>query len=226
MTDYRLGRRFWPDSRDQNYPLRALLAAAPSAAETRGWRYWRDGPLLDQGRTSTCVGQAWRNWLAAAPIMDKVGVGPDPYAIYDAAIKVDEWPANDNDVARQQGTSVRAGAKVLQALGFVASYHWAATAEEVFAWLLTGGTIVAGTVWREGMFTVDKGGMIHPTGQVVGGHAYLLDGASKTRGVVRLYNSWGKWGRNGHAWLAGEDLATLLADQGEACAAVEQKVAP
>lgn len=221
MIDYGLGRRYAPDPRDHNYKLAALLAAPPP----RPWRYWRAGPVLDQGRTSTCVGQAWRNWLDCAPIMSPLTVGPDAFAIYDAAIKVDEFPQNDNDVARQEGTSVRAGAKVLQTLGHIAAYHWAASAEEVFDWLLTGGTIIAGTPWTQGMFTVDKGGLIHPAGNVVGGHAFLLDGASQRRGVIRLFNSWGNWGRGGHAWIMGEDFATLLAQEGEACAAVQQRVA-
>lgn len=224
MSDYGLGRRYAPDPRDAGYKLAALLAEPETPPPPRSWRYWRFGPVLDQGKTGRCVAFAWRNWLNAAPIMDKPDVGPDENTLYDTAIKIDEFPDNDNDTARQEGTSVRAGAKVLQALGFVASYHWTVTAEEAFAWLLTGGCLVAGTRWHQGMDTVDKGGLIHPTGPVRGGHAYLLDGASKSRGVVRLYNSWGSWGRGGHAWLTGEDLATLLADQGEACAAVEQRV--
>lgn len=222
--NYGLGRRPAPDPRDANYPLRALLTAV-EAAPPRPWRYWRDGPLLDQGQTGRCVAFAFRNWLNAAPIMDKPAVGPDPNAIYDAAIKIDEFPDNDNDPQRQKGTSVRAGAKVLQSLGYVVNYHWAANVDEAFTWLLTGGTIIAGTVWTTDMFTPTKQGFLKPTGSVAGGHAYLLDGANQTRGAIRMYNSWGNWGRKGHAWIAGEDLQTLVAQQGELCVAVEQRLA-
>lgn len=224
MTAHGLGRRYAPDERDQRYPLRALLTELPPAPPQRRYRYWRVGPVLDQGQTGRCVAFAFRNWLNAAPIMDNPAADPDPNAIYDAAIKIDEFPDNNNDTARQMGTSVRAGAKVLQTLGYVANYHWAASVDEAFTWLLSGGTIVAGTVWTQDMFTPSKEGFLKPTGSVVGGHAYLLDGANRQRGVIRLYNSWGGWGRKGHAWISGEDLTTLFGQQGELCVAVEQRV--
>jgi len=145
--------------------------------------------------------------------------GPQPQIIYHAAQQVDEWPGED-----YAGTSVRAGAKVLQSLGHVASYVWAFTAEDVATWLLSGhGTCVAGTAWTSGMMRPNDKGFIAPTGNSVGGHAYLIVGYNRVSGVFRILNSWGSWGQNGRAWILGEHLDVLIRDDGEAATAIEQQ---
>ena len=74
------------------------------------------------------------------------------------------------------------------------------------------------------MSTPDSNGFLNCTGQVVGGHAYLLMGFSNRRQAFRITNSWGRdWGDWGRAWLRYEDAAALLR-QGEACAAIEKQV--
>lgn len=209
-----LGRRVAPDPRDRRFAMRAMLDATPPPP--RASRYYRAGPVLDQGATSACVGFAWAQWLASAPLMTRAG--PAPLDIYAEARRVDEWPGEDYD-----GTSVRAGVKALQARGHVAEYRWAAGTDDVLDWLLGGhGSVVMGSAWYAGMFTPDQEGFIRPGGAVVGGHAYVLIGANRAAEKVRLLNSWGPaWGRRGRAWLRLADVARLLAEDGEACCGVE-----
>lgn len=210
-----MGRLPSADERDAQYPLRRLLTAIPAVRV----RHWRTGPVLDQGQTSQCVGYAWRQYLNSAPVMQSGGPAPD--VIYKAAQHVDEWPGEAYD-----GTSVRAGAKVLQSLGYLSAYYWATTAEEVRQHVLLNGPVVVGTDWLSGMFTVDSDGFMHLDGYMVGGHAWLICGYSSDKQAFRMINSWGRedFGEKGRAWIAFADFATLLARNGEACAAHELRV--
>jgi C1A family cysteine protease len=207
-----LGRRYAPDPRDKHY----LISPPQGAAITR--RMWHPSPVLDQGGTSECVGHAARSYLDAGPIVNR-RIGPDEHWIYRAAQKVDEWPGEDYD-----GTSVRAAFKVLKSLELVSAYRWAATVEDVVNHVLTTGPVVMGTLWTMDMFTPDRHGFIVPTGEDVGGHAWLIIGADRNKGF-RMVNSWGRgWGDNGRAWVRFGDLERLLHEDGEAAVAVEIKV--
>jgi hypothetical protein len=211
-----LGRRFAPDPRDANFPMRAALPTAPS---TRTYRYWNaNGWWGNQLDTPQCVAYAWAHWLEDGPVPQS-GVAPilHPQGIYEEAQLVDEWPGEDYD-----GTSVRAGAKVLKNAGFVSEYRWATKLEEVVAALLDVGPVVVGFNWYEDMFTPDEAGLIHLGGALVGGHGFVLDGISTPHKLFRMKNSWGRdWGHDGFAYLAFEDVDHLLHEDGEACLAVE-----
>lgn len=218
---YGLGRRPSVDSRDDAFPMSmALPIEAPGITH----RYWNaEGWWGDQGSTSQCVAYAWTHWLEDGPITQpKTPHGGAqsvvrPFDLYREAQKVDEWPGEDYD-----GTSVRAGAKVLQSMGFVREYRWAFTVDTVVKAVLSVGPVVVGTNWYSGMFEPDSEGLIDVTGGVVGGHAYVLNGVNVRRGLFRVKNSWGRdWGRHGHALIGIEDMSRLINEQGEACLAVE-----
>jgi Papain family cysteine protease len=216
MPDHGLGRRHAPDPRDANFPLRALLPAAPSI---RTYRYWSaNGWWGDQGRTPQCVAYAWAHWLEDGPV-PQGGTPPilHPAAIYHDAQFMDEWPGEDYD-----GTSVRAGAKVLKTAGYIKEYRWASTMQEIVAALLDVGPVVVGFSWYEEMFKPDEASLIHIGGALAGGHAFVLDGISMPHKLIRMKNSWGRdWGNNGFAYLSIEDVDHLLHEDGEACLAVE-----
>lgn len=219
MTDIGFGRVPAPDPRDRAYPMRTAMYGL----SLDDFAYHRTGPVLNQGATGTCVGHAWRQWLSSALMMTKGG--PDAFTLYRDACLRDPWAENDaGDV--QFGTSVRAGAQALQSRGHITQYLWSWSAFELMNWLLLRqGVIVLGTNWYVGMLTPDRSGVIHPTGRVVGGHAYVLCGVNRPRGLFRIVNSWGtSWGEGGRAWMTGEDLQRLLDEDGEACTAVEQAV--
>ena len=211
------GRLAQPDARDADFPMRALLEAAPPPARTsRSW--WANGWWGDQGSTSMCVAYAWTHWLEDGPTTQK-GPAPvvQPPALYHQAQLVDEWPGEGYD-----GTSVRAGAKVLQSQGLISSYHWAATLDDIVNAVLTVGPVVMGTNWYSGMMAPDETGLIVPSGPVIGGHAYVIDGVNIKTRLARVKNSWGRhWGRKGFAYLDLASVAKLLAEDGEACLAVE-----
>lgn len=208
-----LGRLYRPDARDALYPMRALLTGT-SPRTFRHW--WAQGWWGDQGETPQCVAYAWTHWLVDGPVTT---ANPllTPAALYRQAQQEDEWPGDSYD-----GTSVRAGAKVLQDLGVIREYRWAATAADVVDTLLERGPVVFGSDWYDGMFTPDSKGFIWMTGRVRGGHAYVLDGVNVKTGVVTIKNSWGRsWGQRGFARMTIDTMAYLLERDGEACIAVE-----
>jgi hypothetical protein len=222
------------DVRSRNYPIRTEL---PAVVQRRP-RLWLPGPSLDQGREGACVGHSWVNEATASPVRVDLtraalpglqGSGQpwprDPqalaFAVYLAAQRVDEWEGEAYD-----GTSVLAGAKVMQRLGLLREYRWAFGIDDVVATVIAHGPVVLGIPWLDGMYEA-PGGEIRATGVVVGGHAILAHGyhpakvvnGRPAREMVRLENSWGLgYGEGGGGWISLDDLAWLLEQDGEACA--------
>ena len=212
----RFGRRFAPDARDREFPLRALLPRKSQRVE----RYWKDDYWRgNQASTPRCVAYGGLHWLHTGPILPKAAKKPavGPAKLYALAQQLDEWPGQDYD-----GTSVRGGIKALKQLGFVASYHWATKLEDVVRCVLDVGPVIIGVAWYEGMCEPKADGLCFPTGELVGGHCVCLTGASRQTGRLRFLQSWEPdWGNAGHGYLGFDDFARLLAEDGEACLATE-----
>ena len=205
MSRRTYGRDHAADYRD--YSLAAVRT-------TRRSRKWRDSQWSgNQGSEPSCVGFAWAHWLTSSPISQFA----DPSGIYRLAQFLDEWEGE------YDGTSVRAGAKVLALLGHVAEYRFTVDEDVLRGNLLEVGPVVIGVNWYRGMENPDSDGVIVPKGRLLGGHALLIVGYKSGR--YTLKNSWEPdWGLAGHCLLAAEHLQRLLDEDGEACLATEQKV--
>jgi hypothetical protein len=164
VDGYGLGRLPAYDPRDAKYSMQRTLVAAgigPDDVQHTS-RTWKSGEIMDQGATPECVAYAWAGFLAASPTRTKVPqLAPLPdfasYSftdgLYSACKQVDEWPGENYD-----GTSVRAGAKVLQRLGRLSTYLWAFDAETLRTYVLTRGPAVIGINWYDDMFDADTEG--------------------------------------------------------------------
>jgi hypothetical protein len=244
VTEFHGGRIHSPDERDAGFRMRRLLDPLREGFFPKGippgTRHYTSGKIWDQGNTGTCVEHGWRHNIEAAPIMQPI---PLPqYDFYRKIVLVDPYADNDFEATApvsqlQSGTDVRSGAKVLQQMGIISNYVWAESAEDVRAWMLSNfGGVVLGINWTSNMMNTDREGFISYTGQVEGGHCVFLNGWSDTvkrKGkrvrAARGMQSWGlPWGDRGigRFWLEDRDLDKLIADQGEACAPTEQKLAP
>jgi len=221
-----LGRRVSKDARDHDYKLPNKRAAA----KTWTSRYWSSSGVLDQGATSQCVAYSGVKYLHTGPVYNRGLQQQDCARLYKDCQQVDEWPGDNYD-----GTSVRALFRVFKSRGFVTEYRWAFDAETIINHVLTTGPVVMGTVWTMDMFMPRKGSFyITPTGEDVGGHAWLITGANRKKenppdagggyGAVRMVNSWGEgWGQKGKAWISFKHLGKLVQMDGEACVAAEVK---
>lgn len=217
------------DEKSLNFPVRSVLA---SYVEERP-RTWKPGSVLDQGREGACVGFAWTAELLASPRPESAltSVG-NAFArqVYQEAQRIDEWEGE-----AYEGTSVLAGAKVLQSRGYFEEYRWAFSIEDVRDAVIEEGPVVLGIPWHEGMYDTRPSGLVDISGPIVGGHAITLygyhprmriwgeDWRARHR-VFRWRNSWGPtYGKTGNGLIRYEDLRDLLAGWGEACVPMDRK---
>lgn len=215
------GRLHAKDPRDERF----LLPKKAAQEIKRTSRHWYVPDPMDQGSTSQCVGYSTHMMLRAGPILNNQGI-PSPKEIYDAAQKIDEWPGE-----AYEGTSVRAGLKVLASKGYISSYYWAFSADPLVQHILNVSVAVIGINWYRDMSFPDRNGFVRPGGPIVGGHAILISGVNlKTEtpwgdaGVISLVNSWGKdFGVNGRIRMSIKDLDRLIKEDGEAAVIFEQK---
>jgi C1A family cysteine protease len=106
----------------------------------------------------------------------------------------------------------------------VSGYRWAVSVDGILNHVLTTGPVVMGTDWYYGMLDTDRKGFVEPTGSSVGGHAWLIVGANRSKGF-QAHNSWGSsWGTaKGRFWITFQHMEPLLDNWGEAAVAVENK---
>lgn len=215
---HRLGRHVHHDPRS----LRFAAPVLPRAA-IRSVRWKRRAAILDQGDTGSCTGNAAASWVGtdntARMGLSSVTSGPvdESFArdLYHRATILDgfdgTWPPDDT------GSDGLSAAKALQQLGLCGAYTHAFTMQALESALQTG-PVMIGIGWYNTMFTpAPDGRIIVDTGSgLAGGHELLADELDVEQGRVWVANSWGSsWGQAGRAWFARQDLADLLADDGD-----------
>jgi hypothetical protein len=220
LMEEKFGRIYSFDARDNKY----LIASSPfySTSKTKRIQYWDDEQWWgDQGRTSECVAYSWIHWLEDGPVYQPASPQPilNPNTVYKAAQKIDEWPGENYN-----GTSIRAGAKILQQEGFIQNYYWTRDVNVLANTILNTGPVVVGTYWYSNMMRPNlRTGLMSATGRILGAHAYVINGVDLNRRLFRIKNSWGrKWGLNGRAFISFTDMSRLMRMQGEVCLAIEK----
>lgn len=209
------------DERSREYNIQDVLISGVTPFR----QMWDEGTVLDQGQEGACVGFGWTGEHLAQPEAPKTQPAQKDgnlfaLGVYNNAKKVDTVPGED-----YSGTSVLAGAKVMQSLGLIKSYRWAFDIQSVRDAVMQEGPVVIGIPWKDGMYSTDSNGIVKVTGKQVGGHCILLTGydpaykiGNKTYEVFRWRNSWGSgYGLNGSAYIKVSDLEKLLVGVGEAC---------
>ena len=107
--------------------------------------------------------------------------------------------------------------------GWIGEYRWGFSEEDLALSIGYKGPCVVGTSWLEGMSEPDLNGLIHATGESLGGHCYLINGYSVKTGLYRIINSWGtSFGINGECFIHQDDMKKLLKDDGECVIPVQR----
>lgn len=202
-----LGRVPLFDPRSRNFAIRDVVTKKPRSYT------WRVNAYLDQRREGACVGFSFAHELAAVPKAIK-GVTDDlGLKIYKEAQKIDYWEGED-----YSGTSVLAGAKICQSLGYFDEYRWAFGLDDLVLAVGSTGPAILGVNWYEGMFYPNSYGFIEATGSLAGGHAILCNSVDLKKQTFKLHNSWGRsWGKDGTCLVSWDTMKRLLDEQGEAC---------
>jgi hypothetical protein len=204
-----LGRKVNHDPRSRAFPA----ARAPERKPVLHRRY---ASVLDQGETGACTGNAMAQALNMVPLHTpgtKWLTEEDAVALYEQATRLDPFPGSyPPDDTGSDGLSV---CKAAQQRGLITKYNWAFGFEHALDALQLGPVLI-GTHWHESMFTPDSQGFVHPDGDKVGGHEYVLFG-DDTKGTLTFLNSWGRsWGRSGRFYMDYPTFKALLSDQGDA----------
>lgn len=216
------------DPRSRAYGVADVLENFP-----RKMKMWSPPPsVYDQLNEGACVGFGIGAEAAASPARVKNVDNQFCRQLYQEARAHDRAMGYNWD----SGASVLAGAKVMKDRGLWDGYRWSFSIDQVVDALVTLGPVVVGIPWTHGMYETRPSGLVETSGHVVGGHCILLtgyhpkmrikgEGWFKRWEVVRWRNSWGHgYGNKGDGLIKVEDLARLLADNGEACVPVGRRV--
>jgi hypothetical protein len=201
------------DHRDynlENYMPKGILKL--NLSFSKNWAF--NAEPLYQGDFPHCVGFSMASFGINLPIQTPYTDATGHAFYYMCKIL-------DGEPDAETGSNIRSAAKVLKTIGRINTYAFASNITIIKYWLLNKGPMIAGTIWTADMFTPDKDNIIHPTGEVAGGHAYLLNEWTKD-GYIGIQNSWnGYWGIKGKAYIHYQDFEKLLRQYGEVLAAVE-----
>lgn len=206
---YALGRHVEHDERSRAFP--AMVAAVKP--KTVLWNI--SVPALDQGQLGSCTGNALAQWLNTDyAAMRKPRTETDAVAFYSLATRLDSFPGHYPPT--DTGSSGLAVCKAGVRLGLLSGYRHAFGFQAMLM-ALQHSPVIVGTTWTRDMFTPDRRhGVIRNTGEIVGGHEYLVLGADVERGMIHIRNSWGpSWGIRGDALIPFSSFMLLLADQGD-----------
>lgn len=219
--DIIFGRLAEHDERNLNFTLRT------TGIQERSYTHPLPEPLdLNQGSTGMCVSTAIGYDLALAPVyVRNITIPKLKEKIYYEAQKIDPFPGGDYPGAtpKKAGTSLLAGMKVTQALGYFSEYRWVFNAYDLALGVGSVSPAVIGVNWYTGMMRPDANRYIHPTGTIVGGHAICVRGVNFKKKLFVLQNSWGmNWGANGCCLISFANMDMLLKQNGDACFAVNR----
>ena len=211
---YALGR--FPEHDERSRSFAAMVPAVKP--KTVLWEH--NAPVLDQGQLGSCTGNALAQWMNTdyARTYQFDGMRPPlseaaAVELYSAATRIDNVPGHYPPV--DTGSSGLAVCKAAVRAKYLSAYRWVFSFESLLLALQTSPVIV-GTAWYSGMFTPSHIGQIQTSGDMVGGHEYLILGADIEHKRITMLNSWGpEWGQDGRAWMSFAMFRFLLRDHGD-----------
>lgn len=194
-------------------------------------RWNRVTPVLDQGSTSSCTGNACAGALGTDPdhadLIAELTPPPtldeaEAQSLYSAAEVIDgdgPFPPQDN------GSSGLSVAKAAKAAGLCSGYLHATSIAQAHT-AIQAGPIMVGTNWYTSFDTPDANGLvvIAPGATVRGGHEYEGLGYDVATDLWEWVNSWGEnFGIGGHFFMSTATLTRLLSEQGDVTSLVPLK---
>ena len=159
VEDPRLDRiKSEPDQRDRLFSVMEVVGGQQEPVSVM-WDIPAGQPVLNQGKEGACVGFGCVNELRFNPVpVDDLDAKFAREKVYWPAQKIDPWAGGAYPGAspRYEGTSLRAGLKIVSKLGYVGEYRWAKNEAEM-ALAISAGPIIAATDWYERMSKPNKG---------------------------------------------------------------------
>lgn len=195
---------------------------ARRATEQRSVLWGHHAPILNQGQTGSCTGNATAQLINTDPFAP---ARPNGYLTEADALKIYKLATTLDDVPGQYpptdtGSTGVAAAQAGEQLGYFTDYTHALDFDH-FTAALQVQPVIVGTNWYNDMFTPGAKGFLTPTGPLEGGHEYLALGVDYENKFITFLNSWGaSWGANGRFYITFDDFSMLLSNQGDATAPI------
>lgn len=218
-----LGRRLNHDPRSLRY-----LVNAP-ARTIQSVEHQRITPVLDQGDTGSCTGNAAVGALGTRPLYGALINPPElgeelARAVYSDATEIDPfpgtWPPTDT------GSDGLSAAKACKQRGLISGYLHATSLTAMQA-ALQDTPVIVGVNWYEGFDQPNDNGIVFATGSIRGGHEFEVVGLDVDRRLFHAINSWGDgWGQGGHFWITFDDMDILLHRDGDCTQLLPLTVTP
>lgn len=218
IPDKRLGRHVEhdPASRDFAYGVEKV-------AVLQTVLHKRHGSIFNQGNIGSCTGNATAGAINTEPNykvdLQRILHETDAVSIYELATRLDSYPGSypPDDT----GSSGLSACKAAKQKGWITSYQHAFTMDQALA-ALQSKPVITGVHWYEGFDNPDANGMVEISGQVRGGHEFVVVGfelgnkPDHSDAILTADNSWNtSWGLNGKFRFTVTTWATLLAEQGD-----------
>lgn len=186
-----------------------LLIAAPQPGELQS-KKWECPVRLDQGSEGACVGFGGGHHIACHPWPQSVTERIARF-FYEGAQDHDEWAGSN-----YEGTSGNGLMKFLHQAGIIGTYYRVRTRDELDRLLSEKSPVSGGFPWKEGMFDPDRGGFVHYTGPVKGGHYVCINGVDFEHKYYWIVQSWGRrHGLDGEVKVSFADMEAMIRDGGK-----------
>ena len=217
------GRHKVHDSRSKMY------AVAPTA-NVASITHRRYVPVFDQGRLGACTGYASVGALGTGTLWESLSptqqawVNPtSAIATYSAATHLDNFPGTY--LPTDTGSDGLSVAKALLADKMINGYRHCFTLDALNSALQVA-PVITGVPWYEGMENPDANGRVTVSGNILGGHEFVIEGTDVDKQEFLCRNSWGTWGLQdengiwGRFTISWDDFATLMGQGGDVTALV------
>lgn len=197
---------------DYDVKSRLFQAAQPVYGAKPINQVWGCDAFLDQGKEGACAAFAASHALYAEPIHTSTN-NQFAFDLYEIAKRHDSIPGED-----YSGTTLLGVAKALmKELKLISGFTWCFGLRDLIMTVGYRGPVIVGTNWYEDMSKPSIDGLVKPTGQLVGGHGYMIQGINVDYQYAIIHNSWGidKWGKGGIGYILFKDLKILLSQGGQ-----------
>lgn len=216
QLDPRLGRQVVHDSRSRDYEHRPRTVTRPGGA----WRHRVYNPRPVPEQTVGCctgVDQCVKANARGNRVPGVVLGMDDAIAIYSRATQLDQW-TDQQYPPYDTGSSSLAACKASMERGDIERYEWIFAGVDAVIAALILKPVGVGTWWYDQMFHPEgTKQQVRPGGSVAGGHQWSLVGYDPSDKLFTGMCWWGPdFGRNGSFTIHRDDLADLLADDGDA----------
>lgn len=192
------------DDKDKEYSINSILYESTNFLN-RSKKHISYYPAFDYRDASKSVVATWLQHLNFAP-HHKYEISFNK--IYSESIK--------NDLI-----SVRSVANTLKKHELIKNYFWANSAEEIWKYVVSRGTVIFASKWFKGMTNLDQYNYGNISGKYVEDRAFLIYGVDANKKSFICRNCFGEeWGKNGDFYIYFDNIDKLFNLGAQACAAI------